>query len=194
MKPEGPQLRLTSSGPKEDGFGLDDKTRFSSLVIPHLDAAYSFAEWLTNNHADAEDVVQEACLHAFKGISGFAGGNAKAWMLTIVRHTAYSWLGNNRQKPLVDLDDLEAVELAQADPGNPNAETPETTVIALSDTEQLRAAIEALPAPYRDTLVLRDIEGLDYREIAQVTEAPIGTVMSRLARARHRLITAIKKQ
>ena len=96
--------------------------------------------------------------------------------------------------PLVAVDDLEAVELAQADPGDLNAETPETTVLALSDAEQLRAAIAALPTPYRDTLVLRDIVGLDYREIGKVTEAPIGTVMSRLARARHRLITAIKKQ
>jgi RNA polymerase sigma-70 factor, ECF subfamily len=194
VKPEGPQLRLVSSGPKGDGLGLDDKARFSSVVMPHLDAAYSLAQWLTRNRADAEDVVQEACLRAFRAISGFAGGNAKAWVLTIIRHTAYSWLGNNRQEALVAVDDLEAVELAQADPGDPNAETPETTVIALSDTEQLRTAIAALPAPYRDTLVLRDIEGLDYREIAKVTEAPIGTVMSRLARARHRLITAIKKQ
>jgi RNA polymerase sigma-70 factor, ECF subfamily len=194
VKPDGPQLRLVSSGPHGDGLGLDDKARFSSVVTPHLDAAYSLAQWLTRNRADAEDVVQEACLRAFRAISGFAGGNAKAWVLTIIRHTAYSWLGNNRQEALVAVDDLEAVELAQADPGDPNAETPETTVIALSDTEQLRTAIAALPAPYRDTLVLRDIEGLDYREIAKVTEAPIGTVMSRLARARHRLITAIKKQ
>lgn len=194
MKPEGPQLRLASSGPKGDGLGLDDKARFSSVVMPHLGAAYSLAQWLTGNRADAEDVVQEACLRAFKAISGFAGGNARAWVLTIVRHTAYSWLGSNRQKPLVAVDDLEAVELAQADQGDLNAETPETTVIALSDAEQLRAAIAALPTPYRDTLVLRDIEGLDYREIAKVTEAPIGTVMSRLARARHRLITAIKTQ
>ena len=193
MKSEGPQLRLASGGPKGDGLGLDDKARFSSVVMPHLGAAYSLAQWLTGNRADAEDVVQEACLRAFKAISGFAGGNARAWILTIVRHTAYSWLGNDRQKPLA-VDDLEAVELAQADPGDPNAETPETTVIALSDAEQLRAAIAALPTPYRDTLVLRDIEGLDYREIAKVTEAPIGTVVSRLARARHRLITAIKKQ
>ena len=163
MKSEGPQLRLASGGPKGDGLGLDDKARFSSVVMPHLGAAYSLAQWLTGNCADAEDVVQEACLRAFKAISGFAGGNARAWILTIVRHTAYSWLGNDRQKPLA-VDDLEAVELAQADPGDPNAETPKTTVIALSDAEQLRAAIAALPTPYRDTLVLRDIEGLDYRE------------------------------
>jgi RNA polymerase sigma-70 factor (ECF subfamily) len=185
---------LASSGPQGDGLGLDDQARFSSVVMPHLGAAYSLAQWLTGNRADAEDVVQEACLRAFKAISGFAGGNARAWILTIVRHTAYSWLGNNRQMPLVAVDDLEAVEFAHADPGDSNAETPETTVIALSDAEQLRVAIAALPAPYRETLVLRDIEGLDYREIAKVTEAPIGTVMSRLARARHRLITAIKTQ
>ena len=147
QKPEGPQLRLASSGPKGDGLGLDDKARFSSVVMPHLGAAYSLAQWLTGNRADAEDVVQEECLRAFKAISGFAGGNARAWVLTIVRHTAYSWLGSNRQKPLVAVDDLEAVELAQADPGDLNAETPETTVIALSDAEQLRAAIAALPTP-----------------------------------------------
>jgi len=193
VKSEGPQLRLATGGPKGDDLGLDGRARLSHVVMPHLDAAYSLAQWLTGNRADAEDVVQEACLRAFKAINGFAGGNARAWILTIVRHTAYSWLGNDRQKPLA-VDDLEAFELAQADSGDPNDETPETTVIALSDVEQLRAAIAALPMPYRDTLVLRDIEGLVYREIAKVTEAPIGTVMLRLARARHRLIGTIKKQ
>ena len=188
-KPEGPQLRLASSGPKQDALGLDGKARFAHVVMPHLNEAYSLAQWLTGSRADAEDVVQDACLHAFRAIGGFAGGNARAWVLTIVRHTAYSWLRKNRPAALVTVDDLEAVELAQTNPGDPHAETPERAMIAKSKADDLRAAIAALPAPYRDTLVLHDIEGLDYREIAKVTDVPIGTVMSRLARARHRLMT-----
>ena len=101
------------------------------------------------------------------------------------------WLRKNRPAAVVMVEDLEAVELAQANPGDPDAETPEATLLAKIDAEQLRAAIAALPAPYRETLVLRDIEGLDYREIAQTTEAPIGTVVSRLARARRRLTATL---
>jgi RNA polymerase sigma factor (sigma-70 family) len=136
-------------------------------------------------------VVQDASLRAFRAIRGFAGGSARAWLLSIVRNAAYSWLRKNRPAAVVAVDDLEAVELAQANPGDPNVETPEAKLLAKIDAEQLRAAIAALPAPFRETLVLRDVEGLDYREIAQATEVPIGTVMSRLARARHRLATTL---
>jgi RNA polymerase sigma factor (sigma-70 family) len=136
-------------------------------------------------------VVQDASLRAFRAIRGFAGGSARAWLLSIVRNAAYSWLRKNRPAAVVAVDDLEAVELAQANPGDPNLETPEAKLLAKIDAEQLRAAIAALPAPFRETLVLRDVEGLDYREIAQATEVPIGTVMSRLARARHRLATTL---
>jgi RNA polymerase sigma factor (sigma-70 family) len=111
-----------------------------------------------------------------------------------VRHTAYSWLRKNRPAAIVTVDDLEAVELAQSNPSDPNAETPEAAFIAKVDAEHLRAAIVALPTPFRETLVLRDIEGLDYREIAQATYVPIGTVMSRLARARRRLTATIQKE
>jgi RNA polymerase sigma factor (sigma-70 family) len=194
MKSEKSILRLAASTAADRTSGLDDNARFANVVMPHIDEAYRLAHWLTGNRTDAEDVVQDASLRAFRAIQGFAGGSARAWVLSIVRNTAYSWLRKNRPGTVVTVDDLEAVELAQANPGDPNAETPETTLLAKADAEQLRGAIAALPTPFRETLVLRDIEGLDYREIAQATEVPIGTVMSRLARARRRLIATIGRE
>jgi len=174
--------------------GEDARKRFADVVMPHLGDAYSLAHWLTGNAADAEDVVQEACVRAFRAV-GAHSGNARAWTLTIVRNTALSWLAKNRRHTVVTVDDLEAVERAQARPGRNGSETtpatPETELIARADAARLEAAIAALPSPFRETLVLRDVQGLDYREIAQVTEVPIGTVMSRLARARQRLIERI---
>jgi RNA polymerase sigma factor (sigma-70 family) len=161
--------------------------RFAAIVLPHLDDAYALARWLTRNRDDAEDVVQDACLRAFRGIAGFADGNARAWVLTIVRHTAYAWLRKNHPAALIMVEDLEAVEHQQADPAALDADTPETALIAKGDAKRLEAAIAALPAPFRETLVLRDLQGLAYREIAEVTQVPVGTVMSRLARARRRL-------
>jgi RNA polymerase sigma-70 factor, ECF subfamily len=172
----------------------DDQARFRSVVLPHLADAYALARWLTGDRADAEDVVQEACLRAFRGIGGFAGVNARAWLLTIVRHAAYTWLGKNRSAALLVVDDLEAIERRQASSGGPNEsspETPEAALIAKTDSARLEAAIAELPVTFRETLVLRDLQGLDYREIADVTKVPIGTVMSRLARARRRLIASI---
>ena len=191
MKSEKSVLRLAASAPADWTSGLDDNSRFANVVMPHIDDAYRLARWLTGNSTDAEDVVQDASLRAFRAIRGFAGGSARAWLLSIVRNTAYSWLRKNRPAAVVTVDDLEAVELAQANPGDPDTPTPEATLLAKVDAEQLRAAIAALPAPFRETLVLRDIEGLDYREIAQATEVPIGTVMSRLARARRRLAATL---
>ena len=172
----------------------DDHARFRSVVLPHLAQAYTLARWLTGDRADAEDVVQEACLRAFRGIGGFSGVNARAWLLTIVRHAAYTWLGKNRSGSLLMVDDLEAVERKQASVGalsEQAPETPEAALIAKADAARLEAAIADLPMPFRETLVLRDVQGLDYREIAEVTSVPIGTVMSRLARARHRLIARL---
>ena len=171
----------------------DDQARFASVVLPHLADAYALARWLTGDRADAEDVVQEACLRAFRGIGGFAGVNARAWVLTIVRHAAYAWLGKNRSAALVMVDDLEAVEHQQASGAAPDSgpQTPEAALIAKTDAARLEAAIAELPLPFRETLVLRDVQGLDYREIAEVTKVPIGTVMSRLARARRRLIERV---
>ena len=171
--------------------GDNDNGRFSNVVLPYLGDAYALARWITGNRADAEDVVQDACLRAFRSIQSFADGSARAWLLTIVRNTAYTWLRKNRPLALVAVDDIEAVEKAYAIPGDPNSETPETILIAESDTARLEAAISALPAPFRETLVLRDVQGLNYREIAEVTGVPIGTVMSRLARGRSRLVALI---
>src|SRR5262249_4560980 len=160
------------------------------VVLPHLADAYALARWLTGDRADAEDVVQEACLRAFRGIGGFAGVNARAWVLTIVRHAAYTWLGKNRSAALVMVDDLEAVEQKQSRAGAVLERAPKPRggeLIAKADARRLEAAIAELPVPFRETLVLRDVQGLDYREISEVTKVPIGTVMSRLARARRRL-------
>ena len=194
IEAERPTMRLVGSDPPELLSGLDDNARFRSIVMPHIDEAYRLAQWLTGNRTDAEDVVQDASIRAFRAIRNFAGGSARAWVLSIVRNTAYSWLRKNRPAEVVTVEDLEAVEVEQANPGDRSSGTPEAALIAKTDAEQLRAAIAALPSPFRETLVLRDIEGLDYREIAQATEVPIGTVMSRLARARHRLIATIGKE
>ena len=170
----------------------DSKTRFANVVMPHLDDAYGLARWVTGNRADAEDVVQEACLRAFRGIGGFAGGNGRAWVLTIVRNAAYDWLRKNRSPAVVQVDDLEAVERMQlADDGATAGKSPEAALIARADEAKLEAAIASLPAVFRDTLMLRDVQGLDYREIAGITGVPIGTVMSRLARARGRVIAML---
>jgi RNA polymerase sigma factor (sigma-70 family) len=167
----------------------DDNACFKSVVLPYLDDAYELARWLAGNRTDAEDIVQEACLRAFRGIGNFSDGDARSWVLTIVRHTAYRWLQKNRPAALVHVADLEGIEGVR--PSEPNDETPETVLIAKDDAEQLETMIAALPAPFRETIVLRDIQGFSYREIAQVTGVSTGTVMSRLARARRRLLVAI---
>ena len=175
--------------------GDDNTARFERIVQPHLGDAYALARWITGDRADAEDVVQEACLRAFRAVGGYAGGNTRAWMLTIVRNTAYTWLARNRNGVVTAVDDLAATENANAavatSAGGRYDTNPEAELIAKADAARLEAAITALPPQFRDTLVLRDIQGLDYREIAAVTEVPVGTVMSRLARARQRLIEAI---
>jgi RNA polymerase sigma-70 factor (ECF subfamily) len=156
-----------------------------------LGEAYALARVLTGNRADAEDVVQDACLRAFRAIGSITGSNTRAWVLTIVHNAALTWLGKNRPAALVTVEDVETVERMQTDPGRYDAETPEAALIAKADDARLAAAIAALPMPFQETLVLRDIHGLDYREIARVTGVPIGTVMSRLARARARLIVQL---
>ena len=171
----------------------DDNTRFANVVLPHLDDAYTLAVWLTDNPVDAEDVVQDACLHAFRTIKSFAGGNARAWILTIVRHRAHMWLRKNRPAALVLVGDTEAIELAPSPVGDACIETPEAALIAKTDLARLEAAIAALPSPFLETVVLREIQGLNYHEIAEVSEVPIGTVMSRLARGRRHLIAAIAR-
>lgn len=175
--------------------GEDDRARFDRVVVPHLEDAFALARWLAGNRTDAEDILQEACLRAFRAIRSFSGGSARAWLLTIVRRTAYSWLEKNRLRAHIPIDDLNPGERAVAERGadrDPlNTTTPERELIAKADAARLEAAITALPLEFRETFVLRDVQGLDYREIAEVTATPLGTVMSRLARARRRLIDTI---
>ena len=169
----------------------DDHTLFANIVLPHLDDAYTSAVWLTGNRADAEDVVQNACLRAFRAIKKFEGNNPRAWILTIVRNCAYTWLRKNRPAALVMVEDTEAVEPAQSDAWDARVETPEAALIAKTDAARLEKAIAALPIPFRETVLLREVHELSYHEIAEMTEVPIGTVMSRLARGRNRLLAAI---
>jgi RNA polymerase sigma-70 factor (ECF subfamily) len=170
----------------------DNNARFNAAVMPHLNDAYGLARWLTGNRADAEDVVQDSFLRAFRGIGNLSDGNARAWVLTIVRHAAYQWLHKNRRAALVFVEDLESV--TPAGPVERDVETPEEALIAKTEATRLEVAIAALPVIPRETLVLRDVQGLAYREIAEVTGVPIGTVMSRLARARGQLIAAMSVQ
>jgi RNA polymerase sigma factor (sigma-70 family) len=158
---------------------------FTAVVMPHLDDAYALARWLSGNRADAEDIVQDACLRALRGLDRYSGGNARAWLLAITRNAAFTWLARNRPKALVVTEDIEA--LAPAD----GAPSPEEALIATADAAGIERAIEALPPPFKETLVLRDINGLSYREIAEITGVPSGTVMSRLARARGLLMAAL---
>jgi RNA polymerase sigma-70 factor (ECF subfamily) len=174
----------------------DERTRFANVVLPHLGDAYALARWLARNDSDAEDIVQEACLRAFRGIAGFGNINARSWVLSIVRNTAYTWLKRHRDAKVVGVDNVEDVEQtgtdANVDWGSAPA-SPEAALIERADAARLEAAIAELPIEFRETLVLREVEGLDYRAIAEITGVPIGTVMSRLARARRRLMVQLGK-
>jgi len=155
------------------------RANFEELFLPHLDAAYNLARWLTRNPADADDVVQEAYMRALRFFGGFRGGDSRSWLLKIVRNTCYTWLRKNRPREIVyELDE----EQHEATSGDPDAVLQEGI-----DRQLVRKLLDELPAEYREIIVLRDIEGLSYKEISSVTEMPLGTVMSRLSRARKRL-------
>jgi RNA polymerase sigma-70 factor, ECF subfamily len=158
---------------------LSDVNRFEELVLPHLDAAHNLARWLTRNPDDAEDVVQEACLRAIKYVGALHGDDARPWFLTIVRHAFYDWCRRNRPAEIAH-DDGTAIEMAIDDA----AIDPEQTALRSSESRLLANAVEELPLAYREVLILRELEELSYKEIARIADIPIGTVMSRLARAR----------
>ncbi len=149
---------------------------FETAVLPHLDAAYNLARWLTRDPHDAEDLVQECMVRAYSYFDGFRGTEGRAWLLAIVRNSFYTSVRRRRGRESVPFQEELHVEEGPADP--------ETLLLQRLDAEGLHEAIEALPPAFRETLVLREIEGLSYREIAEVAGVPIGTVMSRLARAR----------
>ena len=158
---------------------MSDPTRFDALVLPHLDAAYNLARWLTRDTHDAEDVVQDACIRALKYIGSLEGGDARGWFLKIVRNAFYDWLGRNRPAEVVN-DENEAVDAAV----DPLAISPEQAAMRKAELRMLADAVEELPLQYREVLILRELEELSYKEIARVADIPVGTVMSRLARAR----------
>lgn len=166
----------------------DASTNFDQTILPHLDAAYNLARWLIGNERDAEDVTQEACLRAFKFFSGFRGGDARSWLLAIVRRSAWTWLRSNRRHE-------EAVEFdEELHGGVDDSANPEVSLARAGDVEAVRQAIATLPAVFREVVVLRELEDCSYKEIADIAGVPIGTVMSRLTRARRMLQTALSTQ
>jgi RNA polymerase sigma factor (sigma-70 family) len=172
----------------------DDRTMFDEVFLPHMAEAYRLAHWLTGNAYDAEDVVQDAALRAFRGIKTFGAVNARAWSLTIVRNTAYSWMTKNRSKAVVFADDLSVAEqqqIEQESPQGTRVETPEEIALFKADAEDVQRALATLPAQFREVVVLREINQLNYRDISEITNAPIGTVMSRLSRGRQLLIAIL---
>jgi RNA polymerase sigma-70 factor (ECF subfamily) len=168
----------------EPVYGPASREQFESHVVPHMGAAYNLARWLTRNDHDAEDVVQEAYLRAFRFWESFRGADPRAWLLAIVRNTCFTWLQQNR-KPASELDE----NMPDLNSANTN---PEALLLASVDAELLRRAVEELPIEFREAVVLRDLEGFSYKEISSITSVPIGTVMSRLARARSRLLKALQ--
>src|ERR1700738_1614854 len=172
----------------------DERAAFDEVFLPHMAEAYRLAQWLTVNANDAEDVVQDAALRAFRGIKNFGAINARAWSLTIVRNTAYSWLMKNRPKAVVFTDDLsptEQQELEYEGPQGARIETPEEIALFKAEAEDVQNALAQLPAHFREVIVLREVNQLNYLVIAEITNVPIGTVMSRLSRGRQLLIALL---
>jgi RNA polymerase sigma-70 factor (ECF subfamily) len=161
--------------------GRDKLLRFEETILPHLDAAYNLARWHTRNEQDAEDMVQEASLRAFKFFDGFRGGDARAWLLTTVRNTCYSWIQQNRRgQPITPFDE----EIHTPDENESN---PSSVAFKSADMELLQKSLEQLPDEFREVIVLRDLEDFSYKQISEIIDIPLGTVMSRLARARAKL-------
>ena len=157
-------------------------------MLPHLDAAYNLARWLTRNEHDAEDVVQEAFMRAYKFFSDFYGTDGRTWLLTIVRNTCFTWLRKNRAgDPATSFDE-------EIHSGESAGENPEEMLFEKADRRHLQEAMEELPAEFREALVLRELEGMSYKEIADVAGVPVGTVMSRLARGRDRLKESLSRR
>jgi RNA polymerase sigma-70 factor, ECF subfamily len=163
----------------------EDRARFEATVLPHLDAAFNLARWLLRNRTDAEDVTQDAVFRAFRAFGTYRSGNARAWLLQIVRNTCFTWLRQNRMA--AEFMEFDETTMPQ------ECENPETLALAGSDKEQLTRALESLPESFREILVLRELEGCSYKEIAEITSRPIGTVMSALARARAQLRNSLSQ-
>jgi RNA polymerase sigma-70 factor, ECF subfamily len=161
----------------------EERERFESTVLPHLDAAFNLARWLLRCPVDAQDVTQEAVLRAYRFFPTFRAGNARAWLLQIVRNCCYSWL--QKQNVFEDVNEMDESALPV------EKSTPESLALANADRARLAAALQELSTSFREILVLRELEGCSYKEIAAITGKPIGSVMSALARARHQLRNAL---
>ncbi|MCU1257474.1 MAG: polymerase subunit sigma [Bryobacterales bacterium] len=159
----------------------EERASFETAMLPHLDAAYNLARWMTRNEADAQDVVQEAYLRALRFYQGFAGGNGRGWLLAIVRNTCYTWMQRNRplEQALLFDENAHFPDCVRANP--------ETELLRRAREESIELCIRELPVEFREIIVMRELEGMSYREIAEAAEVPMGTVMSRLARGRKRL-------
>lgn len=181
---------MTASAPggvtlvRKPGIDTMDRDRrlalFEQAVLPHLNAAYNLARWLTRNSDDAEDMVQESYLRAFRAFDGFQGGDGRAWLLAVVRNTCYTWLRKKGEQPILEFDE----QIHSGDEADSGAEAKLVNQAALSS---LQHCIEALQLEFREAMVLRELEELSYKEISAIARVPIGTVMSRLARARKKL-------
>jgi RNA polymerase sigma-70 factor (ECF subfamily) len=161
---------------------VGDRDQFEESVLPHLNAAYNLARWLTRNGHDAEDIVQESYLRALRSFDGFQRGNdGRAWLLQIVRNTWRTWMRKNRPHEILPdfKEDARSVLAAGLDP--------EAALLKKADSQVVRKAIEEISSAYREVLILRELEGLSYKQIALIIDAPLGTVMSRLSRAREEL-------
>jgi len=178
-------MSLGVEGNDKDVLEQQERVRFEQLVLPHLDAAFNLARWVLRGRNDAEDVAQEALLRAYRFFRGFNGSDARAWLLQIVRNACYSWLEKNRPMDLSTEFDEQLYPQSSA--------TPESLAIAVDDKERLTRALEALPPRFREVLVLRELEGCSYKEIASITSMPMGSVMSALSRARQRLQHSLTK-
>ena len=174
---------------------MSQLARFERSVLPHLDAAYNLARWLTRNDHDAEDVVQEAFLRAMRYFNSLKGSETRPWLLAIVRNTGYTWLEKNRPTELVALDETGplAAEIESATQAPPES-NPEVVLLQSANRKLVNQALEELPLAFREVIVMREIEDLSYKEIASIAGIPMGTVMSRLARGRELLKHAIENR
>jgi RNA polymerase sigma-70 factor (ECF subfamily) len=176
-------MKESVESPVTKALEAQEQARFEQLVVPHLDAAFNLARWILRGRADAEDATQEAMLRAYRFFGGFNGTDARAWLLQIVRNACFTWLDKNRHAE----QQSEFVEESHPDHGS----SPETLAIAANQRERLTRALEGLAPRYREMIVLRELQGCSYKEIAAITSIPIGSVMSALSRAREQLRIAL---
>ena len=168
--------------------------QFEHSVLPHLDAAYNLARWLTRNDHDAEDVVQESFVRALRYFDRLKGPDARPWLLGIVRNTCYTWLEKNRPAELVSVDDFDTIAAESDAARSTSAGNPEVIVLQSANRKLVNQALEELPVGFREVIVMREIEDMSYKDIAAVAGIPMGTVMSRLSRGRELLKRAIENR